>query len=66
MTEAAQVDELQASINESIAEVTEAATETPVEAVAEEATADPAPATDDSPAEPDGVQKGSFLERVRL
>lgn len=60
MTDAAQVDELQASINESIAEAVEPAPETPVEAVAEEATADPAPAQEesvDTPAEPDGVQK---------
>jgi hypothetical protein len=57
MTEAAQVDELQASIN---AEVEQAATEAPVEEVASEAPADPAPAQEESvetPAEPDGVQK---------
>ena len=57
MTEAAQVDELQASID---ADLEQAAIDDTVEAVEPEAKADPAPAQEDiveTPAEPDGVQK---------
>ncbi len=57
MTEAAQVDELQESIN---SDLEQAAKDDDVEALEPEAKADPAPAqeeTVDTPAEPDGVQK---------
>ena len=57
MTEAAQVDELQESIN---ADLEQAAKDDDVEALETETKADPAPAqeeTVDTPAEPDGVQK---------
>lgn len=57
MKEAAQVDELQASIN---ADLEQAAKDDNIEPVEPEAKADPAPAQEDNvetPAEPDGVQK---------